>query len=170
MGLFDTFMRKKPSPAPKREPRPPAARLLVGQGRAGQTRQESQRVLPDRAAPATQVQKTVREERADSTAKAHAAGKGEYAHRVLLRPIISEKTAHLSVMNQYVFEIAHSANKVMVKRAIRELYDAAPTRVRIITMGGKRVVRGRVTGTTSSYKKAIVTMPKGVSLPVYQGT
>ena len=59
--------------------------------------------------------------------------------------------------------------KVQIKKAIEELYKAKPIRVRIINVSGKFVTRGKVSGRTSAYKKAIVVMPKGVKLPVYEG-
>jgi large subunit ribosomal protein L23 len=92
-----------------------------------------------------------------------------YAFNVLLGPVISEKSAQLHSQNQYVFKINPTANKVQVKQAIYELYNAKPVSIRIINMTGKKVIRGRVTGKTKAYKKAIVIMKKGVELPVYEG-
>lgn len=123
--------------------------------------------------------KTVREEREEAeaqksqkktavAAKVVATG-GTYGHAILLKPVVSEKSAHLHGFNQYVFKVAMTANKVSIKKAIKETYNAEPATVRIIKMQGKTVMRGRTKGFTNSYKKAIITMPKGVTLPIYEG-
>lgn len=94
---------------------------------------------------------------------------GIVAHRILLKPIVSEKSARLHAYRQYVFKVSPNANKISVKKAIYEAYHEEPASVRIIRVQGKRVVRGTVRGQRSSYKKAIVMMPKGVTLPIYEG-
>lgn len=91
------------------------------------------------------------------------------AHETLLRPVISEKSAMLKGMHQYVFEVHPRANKIEVAKAITMMYNVRPARIRIINAPGKTVVRGRVRGRTGSYKKAIVTLPKGTSIPLYEG-
>lgn len=116
---------------------------------------------------------TVREEQ---EAAQKASGKkikkyrtGVVALKILLKPIVSEKSAHLHTLRQYVFKVAPEVNKIQVKKAIYETYHEEPASVRIVTMQGKRVTRGTVRGRRSSYKKAIVMMPKGVTLPIYEG-
>lgn len=94
---------------------------------------------------------------------------GVVAQRILLKPIVSEKSARLHTFRHYVFKVSPNANKISVKKAIYEAYHEEPASVRIIRMQGKRVVRGSVRGQRSSYKKAIVMMPKGVTLPIYEG-
>ncbi len=125
------------------------------------------------------AQKTVREEREaaevvktqkkGAVAATVSATGGMYAHSVLLKPIVSEKTAHLHAFNQYVFKVAPNANKVSVKKAIKETYNADPLEVRIVKVQGKVVMRGREKGYRNSYKKAFIRMPKGVTLPIYEG-
>lgn len=129
----------------------------------------------DSPKPKTTVAKTelkrdpARAVSAPAAAPSREARAGVYAHRILLRPVISEKTAHLHEYNQYVFEVHPRANKISVKRAIFEMYKVMPTRVRILTVAGRSVVRGRVRGKTSDYKKAVISLPKGSKLPIYEG-
>jgi len=101
--------------------------------------------------------------------KAHDATVSNYAHRVLLKPMITEKSAHLHEANQYVFKVAQSANKAMIKQAIKEAYGVLPVKVNIISQSGKWVQRGRYVGQRSDYKKAIVILKKGESIKVYEG-
>src|SRR3989338_4280286 len=119
-----------------------------------------------------QHEKTVREEvlgaRPD-IAKVKKSGGGEYAHRVLIRPVISEKSTRLHSSNQYVFMVATVANKVMIQKAIFETYNARPKTVKIIRLRGKVMTsRGMYRGVRKDYKKAVVVMPKGVTLPIYE--
>ena len=118
-------------------------------------------------------EKTVREELAEHAAKKPAAikvaGTSSIAHRILLKPIVSEKSTLLHSKNQYVFKVAPSANKIEIKKAIQEAFHSMPTDVRIIRVQGKEVRRGTQKGRRASYKKAIVKMPAGVTLPIYEG-
>jgi large subunit ribosomal protein L23 len=106
----------------------------------------------------------------DSTkvSKHDEKGVAPVVHRVLLRQVISEKSAHLHDYNQYVFIVNQSSNKIEIKKAIKALYKKEPIEVRVMRIHGKTVQRGKIKGRTSDYKKAIVRMPKGVELPVYE--
>jgi large subunit ribosomal protein L23 len=91
------------------------------------------------------------------------------AYRVLVKPMITEKAAHLNSINQYVFMVNTSANKISVAKAIEEVYGVKPTSVNVIKMEGKKVNRGRITGKRKDFKKAIVTLKKGESISIYEG-
>lgn len=83
---------------------------------------------------------------------------------VLVRPVFTEKTLLGGAKNQYVFEVAIDANKVSVKKAVFNLYGHMPRAVNILKQKGKDVRYGRMSGTRKDWKKAIVSMPKGVSI------
>jgi large subunit ribosomal protein L23 len=91
------------------------------------------------------------------------------AYRVLIKPLVTEKGTYLSAHNKYLFEVAPFANKVMVKKAIKALYGIMPTKVNIVKIIGKKTRYGRITGRTKDKKKAIVTLPKGESIQIYEG-
>ena len=79
---------------------------------------------------------------------------------VLRRPIISEKAARLSEKNSVVFEVAMSATKEDVAKAVEVLFGIKPTKVNIVVMKGKvKTFRGRSTGTQRKVKKAYVSLP-----------
>lgn len=94
---------------------------------------------------------------------------GAVASDVILRPIVTEKSAHLAATGQYIFEIDPRANKIQVKHAIRSMYSVMPTSVNIQNLDGKDVRYGRTRGTRRNWKKAIVTLPKGKKIEVYEG-
>ena len=81
---------------------------------------------------------------------------------VLRRPIISEKAARLSENNGVVFEIAMSATKEDVAKAMQVLFGIKPTK--IITKGKEKTFRGRSTGTQRKVKKAYVSLPADAKL------
>jgi large subunit ribosomal protein L23 len=91
------------------------------------------------------------------------------AYRVLLRPLLTEKGSHLGVENKYLFEIGYDTNKIEVARAVEAVYGVKPTKVNIIKLAGKVVRRGKSAGRRKNWKKAIVTLPKGKTIQIYEG-
>ena len=88
---------------------------------------------------------------------------------VLLYPVISEKASLLQSLNQYVFAVKQTANKVSIARAVEKAYGVKPAAVRVIWVGGKKRVRGRRQGKTTDWKKAVVTLPAGKSITIAEG-
>lgn len=91
------------------------------------------------------------------------------AHRVLVRPIISEKAADLSADGQYVFEVFPQATKPEIRKAVKNVYGVLPVKVRIINASGKEVRFGRNIGKLKNKKKTIVTLKKGDKIEIYEG-
>ncbi len=84
---------------------------------------------------------------------------------ILVRPVVSEKSAKLSESNGVVFEIAMSATKADVVRAMQAIYGIKPTKVNIVITKGKvKTFRGRSRGTQRDIKKAYVSLPKDATL------
>lgn len=92
---------------------------------------------------------------------------------VLRRPLITEKTNYMnSDLHQYVFEVAPEATKVLVKDAVESLFDVKVLRVNVINMPAKRkrnLRSRRMSSRRNSYKKAIVTLAPGDTIPVFEG-
>jgi large subunit ribosomal protein L23 len=57
----------------------------------------------------------------------------------------------------------------MVKDAIYRVYGVRPVRVNLIAMKGKAVTFKRIRGKRKDWKKAIVFMPKGQKIEVFEG-
>ncbi len=95
--------------------------------------------------------------------------KSGYANKILLRPLVTEKSATLGVFRKYTFEIAPQANKTEVTRAIYDLYGEKPIAVNILKISGKKVRYGRILGQRKNWKKAVVTFAPGVKLELYEG-
>lgn len=82
---------------------------------------------------------------------------------ILIKPLVTEKLTALMEQGHYAFEVAKSANKVEIQKAIESRYPGVKIKeVRTMVVRGKRRTqmtrRGRVTGRTAGYKKAMVTL------------
>jgi len=89
------------------------------------------------------------------------------AYKVLLKPIISEKATALGQFNQYVFMVAPQANKIEIKKAIKNLYGVSARKINIINQTGKKVRYGRSEGRTKNWKKAIIILNEGEKIDAY---
>lgn len=86
---------------------------------------------------------------------------------VVRRPLITEKSSKLQgLRNQFRFEVAPSANKSEVKKAIETLFSVKVVKVNVICMPTKsRRMFGRP-GQTRPWKKAVVTLRAGDTIDV----
>ncbi len=101
--------------------------------------------------------------------KKEAVTKFDGAHRVLVRPLITEKAANFGTLNKYAFVVTGQSNKVEVAKAVQAVYGVKPVNVNIVCVKGKAVTRGRIKGRRSDMKKAIVTLKKGDTIQIYEG-
>lgn len=101
--------------------------------------------------------------------KKDATSKFDGAHRVLVRPLITEKAANFGTLNKYAFVVTGNSNKLEVAKAIQAVYGVKPMAINIICVKGKAVSRGRIKGRRSDMKKAIVTLKKGDTIKIYEG-
>jgi len=85
-------------------------------------------------------------------------------YSIIKRPVISEKAnIQQERFNQYSFEVDRSANKHEIRQAIETLFGVTVESLRVMNVRGKKRrmgMRYRKPGRTSSWKKAIVTLPK----------
>lgn len=91
------------------------------------------------------------------------------AYRILLRPLVTEKASTLTPLGKYVFAVANSATKRSVSEAVYQVYGVRPIGVNMIALRGKFVRSGRTSGRRSDWKKAIVTLPAGKTISIYEG-
>ncbi|HPE67836.1 MAG TPA: 50S ribosomal protein L23 [Thermotogota bacterium] len=87
------------------------------------------------------------------------------ASDVLIRPIITEKTTFNMSDRKYTFEVNRFANKYMIRNAIEELYSVKVEKVSVMNVKGKPKRRGVLQGKTRSWKKAMIKLQKGFSIP-----
>lgn len=92
---------------------------------------------------------------------------------ILRRPILTEKSSHqYAKLNQFVFEVKLDASKSMIKEAVETLFDVKVEKVNTMIMPAKRSLNAqnrRVILRRSMYKKAIVTLAPGDTIPAFEG-
>ena len=102
--------------------------------------------------------------------KKESSGKGyDRAYKILLRPLVTEKVSDMGELNKYAFEVALNTNKIEVMKAIEGVYGVKPEKVSMIRLKGKKVRMGIIKGKRKDWKKAIITLPKGKNINVYEG-
>ncbi|MEI6650214.1 MAG: 50S ribosomal protein L23 [Candidatus Moraniibacteriota bacterium] len=91
------------------------------------------------------------------------------ANRVLLSGRMTEKSFVQNALGQFVFSVVRTATKSEVRMAVEAAYGVRVEKVRMSRLPGKKKGFGRNAGTTSSVKKAIVSVPKGTELQLFKG-
>lgn len=91
------------------------------------------------------------------------------ASEVIHGPLVSERSYTLFQQGRYTFRVAIDATKPEIARALEDVYEAQSIKVvavNTVRMRGKvrRTGRRGVTGRTSDWKKAIVTLESGQKL------
>lgn len=87
------------------------------------------------------------------------------AHRVLSRPIVTEKSLAQQAQGKYSFFVSREANKNTISMAVQSVYGVTPLKVNVIKSKPRELKRwGRKTGMRKGSKKAIVTVPEGKTL------
>ena len=80
------------------------------------------------------------------------------AYDIVIRPIITERAMAGAADKKYVFEVAKSAGKVEIKKAVEEIFGVKVAKVNTISVRGRYRRQGMHAGYTAKSKKAIVTL------------
>jgi large subunit ribosomal protein L23 len=91
------------------------------------------------------------------------------ASQVIIRPVVSEKSYVLATHDKYTFRVHPDAHKTQIRQAIEKLYDVTVVDVRTMRVKGKPKRRGYTSGRTRRWKKAIVQVKPGDTIPIFQG-
>ena len=89
--------------------------------------------------------------------------------RVILGPVISEKSMEHTAINRYTFYVNKKATKKEVSQAVEKQYKVDVLDVKVINIRGKRVTFGkkRIKGKRSDKRKAIVTIKAGQKIEIF---
>ncbi len=91
-------------------------------------------------------------------------------HDILKRPRITEKaTLAKELANQIVFDVAKSANKVEIRKAVEEVFNVKVLKVQTANYSGKKKRWGRIVGRQPDWKKAVVTLAPGEKIEFFEG-
>jgi large subunit ribosomal protein L23 len=91
------------------------------------------------------------------------------ASQVIIRPVVSEKSYALATVGKYTFRVHQDAHKTQIKQAIEELFDVRVVNVATSAVPSKPKRRGYTSGRTRAWKKAVIQLSEGDSIPIFQG-
>lgn len=89
--------------------------------------------------------------------------------KVILGPVISEKSIGNTAINRYTFYINKNATKNEVSLAVEKQYKVDVLDVKVINIRGKKVQFGkkRIKGKRNDKRKAIVTIKAGQKIEIF---
>ena len=91
---------------------------------------------------------------------------------IIYRPIVTEKMTQLQEKGVYAFAVAPAANKIDIARAVAKKFNVTVVDVHTMNYKGKTKTqmtrKGRFTGKTSHYKKAVVTLKAGDTINLFE--
>jgi large subunit ribosomal protein L23 len=91
-------------------------------------------------------------------------------HRTIVRPLITEKSsAAYQERGEYAFEVHPEATKPQIRNAVEQLFGVKVTGVWTSNQRGKEKRMGRTAGRRPNWKKAIVKLREGDTIPVFEG-
>jgi len=86
---------------------------------------------------------------------------------IIRKPLITEKATLNLENNQYTFEVAPKATKPEIKAAIEALFEVKVTGISTMNPPRKKKRLGRFIGYKPTYKRAVVTLAEGDSIPLF---
>jgi large subunit ribosomal protein L23 len=89
--------------------------------------------------------------------------------QVIIRPVVSEKSYALATVGKYTFRVHPDAHKTQIKQAIEELFGVGVLAVRTSSVPSKPKRRGYTAGRTRQWKKAVIQVREGDTIPIFQG-
>lgn len=92
--------------------------------------------------------------------------------KILIRPLVTEKMNSITEdIKQYGFVVDVNANKIEIAKAIKDKFSVDVVSVNTIKYKGKKKTqftrRGRFTGKTPKFKKAIVTLKDDQTIDIF---
>ncbi len=87
---------------------------------------------------------------------------------IIIEPLVTEKSTDLKEKKRTLcFKVHPHSNRIMIKKAVEELFKTHVVSVRVMNFSGKEKRYGRFTGRRPSWKKAYVTLKKDAKMIEY---
>jgi len=167
MGLLDRWTKKNEAQRLEKNAEPKSEVKLATVKDEKKPATKSKKIV---ATKKTNNKNVVEKESTETAAAENTAPKAKKIDsKILLRALVTEKSAIKQSENKYIFVVALDANKAIVKKAVEEVYNVRPLHVNIINMQGKAMRFGKNSGKRGDFKKAIVTLPKGKTIVIHEG-
>lgn len=92
-------------------------------------------------------------------------------HNIIIRPWLTEKMTALGEEGKYGFVVDIKANKIEIAKAVEKKFEVEVVSVNTIKHKGKTKTqftkKGRFSGRTPRFKKAIITLKKGQTIDLF---
>ncbi|RKX87946.1 MAG: 50S ribosomal protein L23 [Spirochaetes bacterium] len=96
--------------------------------------------------------------------------------QIIIEPVLTEKTNSMRESEsaaKYTFKVNPRANKIQIMEAVKSLFSVKPVDCKIINVKAKprqsRTKSGMRSGSTTPWKKAIVTLAAGNKIDIIEG-
>src|SRR5690349_135686 len=89
--------------------------------------------------------------------------------QVIIRPVVSEQSYVLAAADKYTFRVHPNAHKPQIRQAIEQLFEVKVVEVRTTAVKSEAKRRGFTAGRPRSWKKAVVQVAPGDTIPIFQG-
>ena len=89
--------------------------------------------------------------------------------QVIIRPVVSEKSYVLATADKYTFRVHPDAHKTQIRQAVEQLFEVTVVDVKTMSVKSKPKRRGITSGRTRAWKKAVVQVREGDTIPIFAG-
>ena len=94
-------------------------------------------------------------------------------NNILIKPLVTERMTDLMEReNKYGFVVDYNANKIEIAKAVEKRFEVNVLAVNTIRYKGKIKTqftkKGRFSGKTPQFKKAIITLKEGQTLDLFE--
>jgi len=94
-------------------------------------------------------------------------------NNILIKPLVTERMTDLMEReNKYGFVVNYNANKIEIAKAVEKRFEVNVLAVNTIRYKGKIKTqftkKGRFSGKTPQFKKAIITLKEGQTLDLFE--
>jgi large subunit ribosomal protein L23 len=89
--------------------------------------------------------------------------------QVIIRPVVSEKSYALMADGKYTFRVHERAHKTQIAQAIEQIFEVKVRSVKTAKVRAKPKRRGLSSGTSRSWKKAVVQLAPGQRIELFEG-
>ena len=89
--------------------------------------------------------------------------------QVIIRPVMTEKSLALAEAGKYTFRVHDDAHKTEIRQAVESLFEVNVREIRTAWVKPKPKRRGYTSGQTRKWKKAMVQVAPGQTIPIFRG-
>ena len=89
------------------------------------------------------------------------------ARQIIIRPVITERSFDMQEYNRFTLEVAKTASKIEIAKAVEEIFDVKVLKVNTVNVKSKKKRMRNIEGKTRTWKKAIVTLAEGDTIELF---